>query len=133
MPAKQVDVKKAIKLRTQGMSYQTIADMQGTSRQAIHQALKDILPTEATKTFQEQRADILSNMQLRMLQSIDAEDIKKAPMGSRVLAACQLYDKERTERGLVNSTSAVIHADIEALRSGNTCQYDDVIDLDSDD
>lgn len=132
MPAKQVDVKKAIKLRTQGMSYQTIADMQGTSRQAIHQALKDILPTEATKTFQEQRADILSNMQLRMLQSIDAEDIKKAPMGSRVLAACQLYDKERTERGLVNSTSAVIHADIEALRNTNVPTYDDVIDLDDE-
>lgn len=119
-------------MRAQGMSYQTIADVQGTSKQAIHQALKDILPTEATKTFQEQRADILSNLQLRMLQSIDAEDIKKAPMGSRVLAACQLYDKERTERGLTNSISAVVHADIEALRCSNT-SYTDVFDIDSDD
>ena len=129
-PPKQVDIKKAIKLRTQGMSYQTIADIQGTTRQAIHQALQDLLPTDTTKAFQEQRADILSHMQLRLLQSIDNEDIKKAPMGSRVLAACQIYDKERIERGLSTSNHAIIHADIEALRKQAQPDDYEVIDLD---
>mgnify|MGYP007100133974 CR=1 FL=1 len=88
---------------------------------------------ENVERFKANRSDIFAGMQDRLLHSITDEDIQKAPLGSRVLAACQIYDKERTERGLVNSTSAVIHADIEALRNGNTCQYDDVIDLDSDD
>lgn len=128
----KVDIKQAIQLKNLGATYQEIAATQGVSKQAIHKAIKTLLPTQDTETFKEKRADILSNMQLRLLQSIDHADIKKAPMGSRVLAACQLYDKERTERGLVNSTSAVIHADIEALRNTNVPTYDDVIDLDDE-
>lgn len=129
----QVDLRQALKLKTNGASYTEIAKMQGVSKQAVHKALKNILPTEYTTTYKDQRADILAHLQLKMLNSIDDAAIEKAPMGSRVLAACQLYDKERTERGLTNSISAVVHSDIEALRRCNTDQYSDVIDIDSDD
>ena len=49
--------------------------------------------------FKSHRADIFAGLQHRLLQSVTDTDIKKAPMGSRVLAAAQLYDKEQIERG----------------------------------
>lgn len=49
--------------------------------------------------YKSNRADIFAGLQHRLLQSITDEDIKKAPIGSRVLAAAQIYDKERLERG----------------------------------
>jgi hypothetical protein len=50
-------------------------------------------------SFKEHRADIIAGIQERLLSSVTEADIQKSPMGSRVLAACQLYDKERLERG----------------------------------
>jgi hypothetical protein len=62
------------------------------------------------------RADVLAGLQHRLITSITDADIQKAPMGSRVLAAAQLYDKERLERGQSTSNQATIHADIAALK-----------------
>lgn len=126
----RVDIKQALKLKTNGASYREIGQVQGVSAQAVHNAIAHLLPTELTKVYKEQRADILAHLQLQMLKSIDTPDIKKAPMGSRVLAACQLYDKERIERGLSTSNHAIIHADIEALRKQSTSDDYDIIDLD---
>jgi len=50
--------------------------------------------------FKENRADIFAGLQDRLLSSITEDEIKKAPVGSRILGACQIYDKERIERGL---------------------------------
>jgi hypothetical protein len=55
--------------------------------------------------YKRHRADLLAGLQDKLLASITNEDIQKAPMGSRVLAAAQLYDKERLE--LDKSTSNV--------------------------
>jgi hypothetical protein len=44
------------------------------------------------------RAAIFAGMQHRLINSLTEEDIKKTPVGSRVLAVAQLYDKERLER-----------------------------------
>lgn len=68
------------------------------------------------RDFQKHRADILAGLQHRLLVSVTDEDIKKTPLGSRILAAAQMYDKERLERGQSTSNQAVIHADIAALR-----------------
>ena len=54
------------------------------------------------------RAAILAGMQHRLLSSITDADIKKTPVGSRVLAAAQLYDKERLERGLSNNDQPIM-------------------------
>jgi hypothetical protein len=78
--------------------------------------------------YKSNRVDILAGVQHRLISSITDEDIKKAPLGSRILAACQLYDKERLESGLSTGNLAVIHADIAALRNvdipvdNSTCQ-----------
>jgi hypothetical protein len=58
--------------------------------------------------FRDHRAEVLAGLQHRIIQSITSADIKKAPMGSRVLAAAQLYDKERLETGKTTSNLAVV-------------------------
>jgi hypothetical protein len=60
--------------------------------------------------YRSNRADILSGLQHRLLVSITDADINKTPVGSRVLAVAQLYDKERLERG--QSTSNISYLDV---------------------
>jgi len=71
---------------------------------------------QITESFKKNRADILAGMQEKLLSAVNQNKIKKAPAGSLVLAACQLFDKERLERDLSTSNLASIHADIAALR-----------------
>lgn len=95
-----------------------IADTVNTSRQMVHQTLERYgIEYNRTQSFKEHRADILAGLQDKILNSIDIEEIKKAPMGSKVLAACQLYDKERLERDLSTSNVASVHADIAAIKA----------------
>jgi hypothetical protein len=67
--------------------------------------------------FKANRGDILAGMQLRLLNSITDADIKKAPMGSRVLAAAQLFDKERLQNDLSTQNLASVHADVAAMKA----------------
>jgi hypothetical protein len=66
--------------------------------------------------YKQNRADILAGVQSRLLSAITPEDIAKAPMGSKVLAVAQLYDKERLERGQSSANFHHIHEDIQAIR-----------------
>ena len=59
------------------------------------------------------RADILAGIQHRLLSSITDEDIKKAPIGTRILATAQLYDKERLERGKSTSNHSILFSVVE--------------------
>ena len=120
---RKVNVSSALKLKIDNkLSYQQIADIQGVHKSAIHQAIKDLLPTEETQTYKQQRADILANLQTKIIKSIDDADIKKAPFGSRILAMAQLIDKERLERGQSTENIAQIHADIAKLKMGKVEQ-----------
>jgi transcriptional regulator with XRE-family HTH domain len=95
-----IDTEQAIKLRVEnGLSYSEIAAIQGVSKQAVHQKLQGLLPTDFTPIFKQHKADILARLQERILVSIDDAEIQKAPFGTKVLAVAQLIDKERLERG----------------------------------
>ena len=59
--------------------------------------------------YKRNRADVLAGIQHRLIKSLTEEDIKKAPLGSRVLAAAQLYDKERLERNQSTANIATAH------------------------
>jgi hypothetical protein len=67
--------------------------------------------------YKSNRADIIAGLQSRLLSSVTDEDIKKAPLGSRVLAAAQLYDKERLERGQSTENITQIHGDIAKIKA----------------
>ena len=84
---------------------------------------------EEVEEFKKHKADILAGLQARILSTLTDDDIKKAPMGSRVLAVAQLYDKERLERGQSTLNLAHIHEDIAALREAekdNVPVYDTI-------
>jgi len=53
----------------------------------------------ALNDYKNHRADVFAGLGMRLITSVTDADIKKAPMGTRVLAAAQLYDKEQLERG----------------------------------
>lgn len=67
------------------------------------------------------RAMILAGVQQRLLASITDADIKKTPVGSRILAVSQLFDKERLERGQSTANVAydahTISASVSELRA----------------
>jgi len=99
-PNKKVDTAQALALKAgKPLTYEQIAKIQDCSPQAVHKDIKDLLPTEDTKIYRSNRADILSNMQLKLLQNVDADRLKKASAYQLVGAAGLLYDKERLERG----------------------------------
>lgn len=132
MPRRQIDTDTLITLKQSGKSYREIAQITGANKDVINRRIKDLLPDDDTKVYVETRADILAKLQVDILKSIDDTDIKKSPFGSRVLAMCQLHDKERLERGLSTSNTAVIHADIEQLRQDRQSQDTSTIDIDSE-
>ena len=66
--------------------------------------------------YKNNRADILADLQHKLLSSITIDEIKKAPLGTRILGMAQLYDKERLERGMSSENIQLIHADIAKIK-----------------
>jgi hypothetical protein len=62
---------------------------------------------DLVRNFVDHRVEVLQSVQRDLLTSIDSDEIKKTPIGSRVLAFAQLYDKERLEQGLSTSNQSV--------------------------
>lgn len=92
---------RQIKALNPALGPSDIGRIVGTSHSNVVQILARYnIEQQETEGFKEYRGDILAGLQHRILKSITDEDIKKSPMGSRVLAVAQLYDKERLERGL---------------------------------
>ena len=61
----------------------------------------------ALENFKKNRADILADVQRKIVEAITPEKIEKASLGTLALAKCQLYDKERLERGLSTGNLSV--------------------------
>lgn len=84
----------------------------------VHKSLeRHGIGAKRLETFKKNRADILAAMQQKILKHVDEEKLKKTPAGSLVLAACQLYDKERLERNQSTANVATLHADIAAIKA----------------
>ncbi len=113
------DKNKALKLRTQhNLSYQQIGDLEGVSRQAVWQRIKNLEPTQETETFKKHRHDIFAKLQCDILNTLDIDDIKAGSMLQRVTAAGILYDKERLETGKSSTNISILIGEIEALQKG---------------
>ena len=97
----KIDTAQAINLRlNHNLSYNRIAKIQGVTTQAVHQRLRQFLPTAETDLYKSNRADILANAQLKILTQLDQPRLKKAGLRDLVVSAGIHYDKERLERGL---------------------------------
>lgn len=104
-------------LKAPDLSQVEIAKLNDCDNTTVCKVLKEYgLQQTKVEEFKSNRADILAGIQAKLLNSINDEDIKKAPLGTRVLASCQLFDKERLERDLSTSNTASVIADIAALK-----------------
>jgi hypothetical protein len=114
----KLDMDKVLKQKEAGLSSAEIAEHFKVSVSVINRALRDynkaFHQVTAFKTF---RGSILADLQRRILTSISDLDIKKASFGTKVLALCQLYDKERLENDLSTANIATLHDDIAALKA----------------
>lgn len=116
-PKSKLDKSKMLELKqVNGMSYAEIAALDGTTPQNIHSKIKDLLPTEETNTYQQHRADILAEVQRKLLSNIDAKRLSKASAYQLAGAAGLLYDKERLERGQTTTNIGALIAHIEGFQ-----------------
>lgn len=99
---KKVDTLRALELKQGGATYKEIGQMQGVSPQAIQQNIKDLLPTEDVTTYKKHRPDIFAGLQVKVLQNLEAADLKalmaKQP-SAMALWFNSLFNAERLERG----------------------------------
>jgi len=96
-----VDIDSALDLRiNHDLSYAKIAAIQKVCPNAIFKRLKPLLPDEGAEIYRENRGDIFSHLQLRLLSQVDSARLKKISVRDAVVSAAILYDKERLERGL---------------------------------
>ena len=117
----KVDKSKALKMRLEnGNTYQEIADCMGTSKQVIHNAIKKLIPIkDEIEPFKNNRADILANVQLRMIESYNSmtEGEQKDMIKKRGLVDMGIvFDKERLIRGLSSDNIAVTVQAIQQLQ-----------------
>jgi len=114
-----VDISSALDLKlNHNLSYKQIGQIQGVSAQAIHQRIKDLLPTDSTELYKKHRSDIIANTQLKVIEafnSLDEDETKDLVKRRGMVDFGILYDKERIERGL-STANIDIHAEIAALK-----------------
>ena len=94
-----------------GLHNTEIAKLVDCSHQNISARLQTagIKPHYLAK-FKNHRADVLAAYQMKILNSLQAEDYKKASLVQKTTAFGTLYDKERLERG--QSTENIAYADM---------------------
>jgi hypothetical protein len=106
------------------LTHQQIATLEDSKRSTVTKILLDYgIEKHKLDDYKGNRADILAGLQTRIIDSITNEDIKKAPVGSRILAVAQLIDKERLERGQsTENVSLLVGAiqDLQSRRSGKS-------------
>ena len=102
-----LDKTEALKLRqNKGLTYKQIGAIQGVTKQAIHQALRDLIPTSDQSTYIQQfkkiEADITALKRADALSLVDSDTLKrwrdKFP-AAFVLWYNSTYNNERLERG----------------------------------
>lgn len=115
---------EALRLRyQQGLTYQQLADKYHVSPVSIFQRFQRFNLTledpEEVKSYRDNRADILSDFQLKLLKSIKEEDLQKAPIQSKIWCYGVLYDKERLERNL-STANVAMQGTLDLVQSRST-------------
>ena len=120
----KVDIREALRLKCKGLSYAKVAEELGVSAGAVHKRIQALIPDKnAIEGYKEKKADILADLQLRLLENIDPELIKKSSVRDRVVSAGILIDKERLERGQSTSNMALALGQIDASDAGSARDF----------
>lgn len=97
--------------RNPGLTNKELAKLNNVDDSAICRLLqRHNITRDKVEDYKLGRADLLAGLQESILAHISPEDLKKASLRDKVIAAATLYDKERLERGLSTSNTAVVYA-----------------------
>ena len=96
---KMISVESLLELHSKGLSHTQISKILGCNPSNVTHRLQTAGVT-SLRDYKKNRADFFAATQSRMLNNITEEDMKKASLSQKVVAAGILYDKERLERDL---------------------------------
>jgi len=111
--ARQIDIGLAIQLRLiNRLTFQQIADKYGISRQSVQQRIKAFIDmlgdTEISKTYEENRAKVMTNIErVLAVEMLDKEKLKKATTGNIAYAIDKIHNVIRLERNQSTGNQAV--------------------------
>lgn len=112
---------RKLKLRHPELSHADIAKRVGCAPSNVTSVLKRFMGkgTEDTlRVFQDNKADVYDALQHRLLSSITAAKLSKAPAVSLITGAAILEDKARLVRGLATGINVSVLMDVaEAIRN----------------
>jgi 6-pyruvoyl-tetrahydropterin synthase len=132
-PTKQITPKQQLILKTKqehpDLTTREIGAIANVDHSYVVQVLARYgISQSHVEDFKANRANVFAGIQHRLLNSITDEDIQKAPMGSRILAVAQLFDKERLERDLSSINLASVSSDLLAMQRANLKEDDNSSD-----
>jgi uncharacterized protein YerC len=113
MPLPQkVDVKKALKMKAQGMSYQDIASAQGVAKSTVFANLNPILTQladpQTVEQYRKHQAEIIDGLAAATVASITNEKMANASFRDLCVGAGILIDKSRLIQGQSTSNSSIM-------------------------
>jgi hypothetical protein len=134
MPAKtKINLKRALKMRMQGATYEVIAKDQGITRPTVYAALKPLLGNipgaEQVEVYQKNQADVMDALAAGIVASITNEDLAKASLQQKATSIAIFTDKARLIKGQHTSASAHVHL-IQSFQP--VMRVDNIIDVDED-
>ena len=115
---KNIPIELLIEYRKKKLSFGKIGKLVGCHKSNVLRRLNQFKgEIEGLDSFKENKADILSIFQSKIINNITPSDIKNASLLQKTTAVCQLYDKERLELGKSTSNLAVqsVATDLQAL------------------
>ncbi len=115
-----MDVQKALDLKINShLSYEQIAKLQNVTHNAIFKRIRHLIPDECNEVYKDNRPDILSHIQTKILEQVDERRLKAADLRDIMVSFGIAYDKERLERGLstTNVDMFSVQADLSKLQA----------------
>lgn len=108
------------------LSQSEIAKLTDVERSTVSKVLLNYgIVQKTVEEYKKNRADILSGLQERIIKSITDDEIKKMPVGQRVMAYGIIYDKERLERNQATSITDEVDSIVQRIER----RYSKVIDV----
>lgn len=101
---------EALRLRVnKNLSYREIGELMGVSGESVRKALKKVGGdhVDMRQAFQDTKANVLELLQLRIVKSIDDDDIKKMSTRDKLIGIGILHDKIRLERNQSTANHAL--------------------------
>lgn len=97
--------------RNPGLSLREVGKLNGIDGSAVVRLLqRHGIHREHIEDYKQSRADLFAGMQEKIVACITSEDLQKASLRDKVIAAATLYDKERLERGQSTVNLAAVFA-----------------------